>query len=174
MKSKKNIFTSNEISSIKRMLIIFTVVYVLFSVFLSKGYIASGSMKPTLMTGSKVLYMKSWCYPFAIKRGKIIEFRHGSEIFSKRVIGLPGESIRINNGKVYVNNIEVVEKYIMDGATTEPLTGSMGNGKSIFIVPDNSYFVLGDNREASSDSRAWDDPFVKKSDITGIFLSIFF
>lgn len=101
-------------------------------------------------------------------RGQVVVFRYPrnpQEYFIKRIIGLPGEEIAIKNGQVIIYNKEypdgftLGEKYLSDGVLTE-------NQKEEKIsIPENEYFVLGDNRGASKDSRYFGS--VDKSFITG-------
>ena len=97
------------------------------------------------------------------QRGDVIVFRPPTgedSDFVKRVIGLPGDEIRIEDGMVFVND-EAVE----DGRTTRP----RGSTDFPLTVPDGGYFVLGDNRGASNDSRSWG--FVNAEDIVGRVLA---
>ena len=74
----------------------------------------------------------------------------GKESYIKRVIALPGEHIEIKDGKVYINGEELDEPYLTDDVITEP-TGVLND----FIVPENTVFAMGDNREGSKDCRAF-------------------
>ena len=74
----------------------------------------------------------------------------GKESYIKRVIALPGEHVEIKNGKVYINGEELDEPYLTDDVITEP-TGVLND----FIVPENTVFAMGDNREGSKDCRAF-------------------
>jgi signal peptidase I len=89
-------------------------------------------------------------FPFhAPRRGEVVifEFPNNPERdFVKRVIGVPGDTIEIRRGSVIVNSIPLDEPYI-----THRDTGNMGR----ITVPEGGYFVLGDNRRASNDSRSW-------------------
>ena len=75
----------------------------------------------------------------------------GKRSYIKRVIALPGEHVQIKNGKVYINDTELDEPYLQDGIVTD-VTGA---GYSDFIVPDNCIFAMGDNRNHSTDCRAF-------------------
>ncbi len=106
------------------------------------------SMLPTLQNGELVLVSKI-SYRFgSIQRGDIVVFRHPlnpRQELIKRVIGLPGDQVRIENGQVILNGAILVEPYI----SAPPRYN--GNWE----VPPGSLFVLGDNRNDSSDSHSW-------------------
>ena len=69
--------------------------------------------------------------------------------YIKRVIGLPGDHVKIENGKVYINGNELQEPYLQEGVITDDLNGAFTD----IIVPENTVFVMGDNRGQSTDSR---------------------
>ena len=83
-----------------------------------------------------------------------------NEIFVERVIGLPGEIVEIKDGEVYINNSD---ESLDDSFTSEIPVGDFGP----YEVPDNSYFVLGDNRNWAKDSRYWMNTYVEMDDILG-------
>ena len=83
-----------------------------------------------------------------------------SQLFIKRLIGLPGETVEIRDGKVYINGSD---EPLDDSFVPEVPTGNYGPYK----VPENSYFMLGDNREYSRDSRFWKNTFVSFDEIVG-------
>ncbi|MBI4377512.1 MAG: signal peptidase I [Nitrospinae bacterium] len=119
--------------------------------------IPSGSMIPTLQIGDHILVNK-FIYRFTdIKKGDIIVFkfpRDESRDFIKRVIGLPGDKIEIKNKRVYINDTLLNESY----AYHEEEGGSSYHPRDNFgpiIIPENKFFVMGDNRENSMDSRFW-------------------
>lgn len=127
--------------------------------------IPTGSMERTIMTNDR-LFAFRLSYLFGEpKRGDIIVFKYpdNEEIpYVKRIIGLPGESVEIMDGKVYVDGELLLEPYL-----TTIARGTFGP----YDVPPNSYFMLGDNRNSSIDSRYWDNPFVSKDKILGkVFL----
>ena len=95
------------------------------------------------------------------QRGDIAIFKFPddeSQLFIKRVIGLPGDKIQIINGLVYVN--DSAEPLEEDYLPEEP-TGDFGP----FYVPEDSYFMLGDNRNYSKDSRLWENTYVKRDKV---------
>ena len=75
----------------------------------------------------------------------------------KRLIGLPGDEVVINDGRVTVNGETLEENYI----------GTVDNYSGEFTVPEGKYFFLGDNRYWSLDSRYWDEPYIDGSEIKG-------
>ena len=83
-----------------------------------------------------------------------------SQLFIKRVIGLPGETVEIKDGKVYIDGSETA---LDDSFIPEKMQGSFGP----YTVPDNCYFMLGDNRNDSKDSRFWKNTFVRFDQIVG-------
>ncbi|HEY9671990.1 MAG TPA: signal peptidase I [Waterburya sp.] len=127
-------------------------------------YVASGSMQPTLEVNDRLLIDKltyRWSTP---KRGDIVVFsptqklkeQHVQDTLIKRVIGLPGEKVEIKEGRVYIDNHLLPEKY-----TAEHLRYQWGP----VIVPAHSYLVMGDNRDRSYDGRYWG--FVPQANIIG-------
>lgn len=111
--------------------------------------VESISMEPTLYEGDFVIVNKVAYRLHPPARGDIIIFRYPpnptSEPYIKRVIGLPGDVVRVQGGKVFVNDERLVEPYIM----------AAPNYTNTWIVPEGSLFVLGDNRNNSSDSHSW-------------------
>ena len=96
---------------------------------------------------------KSWWGKFAYY---VLEI--GKESYIKRVIALPGEHVKIENGKVYINGEELAEPYLQPGVTTNAnyeTTYSNYNYFSEFIVPEGYIFAMGDNRSQSTDCRAF-------------------
>lgn len=124
-------------------------------------YIPSSSMENTLKVGDYIFTNKiSYILNNQPERGEIINFiaPDDRKQFVKRVIGLPNDTIWIKQGIVYINDVPLNEDYITP--FTEEDCGP-------FIIPPNKYFVLGDNRGNSYDSRYWKGKYVSRDDILG-------
>lgn len=123
------------------------------------AHVPTSSMDPTISIDDKLIGNRL-AYLFKNpERGDIIIFKFPddeSQIFIKRVIGLPGETVQIVEGELFVDGELIEEDYIK-----ETMRGSYGP----YEVPDNSYFVLGDNRNVSEDSRFWKNSYVRKNKI---------
>lgn len=121
-------------------------------------YIPSESMVPTLNVGDKLMVTRVYDTD-KIKRGDIVVFysEELDEILIKRVIGLPGDHIKIHDGIVNINGEDIKEDYVKNNESFD------GN----FDVPDNKFFFLGDNRSRSNDARRWINPYIDASNIQG-------
>ena len=122
-------------------------------------YIPSESMEPTLEPGDRILVNK-FIYNFREpKRREIIVFNYPLDPqrkFVKRIIALPGDRIKIEEGKVFINGEQLKEEYVLENSYTD---------FAEVKVPADNYFVLGDNRNNSKDSRYWG--FVPEKNIVG-------
>jgi signal peptidase I len=120
-------------------------------------YIPSESMVPTLNKNDRVLVNKLSYKLHDVHRGDIVVFTappgEDSSIkdLVKRVIGLPGDKVAFRDGTVYVNDKPLDEDYLPEGVVTTPICGVE---PEVTVPPDN-YWVMGDNRTASSDSRCF-------------------
>lgn len=123
-----------------------------------KVKIPSESMVPTLNVGDRLFVTRIYNLE-KLKRGDVIVFHseEKDEDMIKRLIGLPGDEVVINDGIVTVNGETLKENYI----------GTADNYNGEFLVPEGKYFFLGDNRYWSLDSRYWEDPYIDKSEIKG-------
>lgn len=146
------------------------VIAVLIKTFLFQAfYIPSDSMVPTLKTNDRVIVNKLSYKLHNVHRGDIVVFKAppgtdpGIKDLVKRVIGLPGETVEGKNGHVYINGRQLQENYLPKGITTSDFPAVK--------VPPDHYWVMGDNRPASKDSRYF--KFIRKKDIVGrVFLRI--
>lgn len=119
--------------------------------------VASGSMEPTLPVGQHYL-VNRWIYRLGSpQRGDIIVFTSPVDEqtgFIKRVIGVPGDHIELRDKKVILNDKPLEEPYAVYKRAAEHLAG---DNLGPLTVPENDYFVLGDNRDESFDSTTWRD-----------------
>jgi signal peptidase I len=144
----------SEIKSIARDIIFAAVMAVLIVVFVVQPVKVEGtSMQPRLENDERI-FVNKYVYNFrAIERSDIVVFwfpDDPSKSFIKRVIGLPGETIRMDQrGQLYINGRPVDEPYLSPDRNRNPRAIS-----ETYIKP-HYYFVMGDNRDASNDSRSW-------------------
>lgn len=126
--------------------------------------IPSASMEPTIMTGDRLIGNRLAYINEDPQRGDVVIFLfpdNEKEYFIKRVIGLPGETVNIRGGKVYINDAaEPLDE--SEYIKTTPL-GDFGP----FTVPEGAYFMMGDNRNNSMDSRFWNQHYVYRNKILG-------
>ena len=146
-------------------MIIFVLIFVLVvnNFLIINAKIPSPSMEDTIMTGDRI-FGNRLAYVFGDpQRFDIVIFRYPddeSQLFIKRIIGLPGETVEIIDGKVYIDGSEAP---LDDSFTPETPTGNYGP----YTVPENCYFMLGDNRNNSMDSRFWQNTYVERDKILG-------
>lgn len=148
---------------IKMIIFVVVVVFIVNNVLLINAKIPSESMENTIMTGDRIFGNRLAYINKDPQRFDIVIFKYPddeTQLFIKRVIGLPGETVEIRDGKVYIDGAETP---LDDSFTPEPPQGNWGPE----VVPEGSYFMLGDNRNRSKDSRFWTNTFVKKEKILG-------
>ncbi len=140
------------------------VLYLLIDSVVARVRVENISMKPTLQSGEFILVNKLAYRIGPLGHGDIIVFHYPqnpAEDYIKRVIGLPGDTVDVRNGTVYINGQGLDENYI---AAKPQYDGE-------WKVPQNGVFVLGDNRNQSSDSHSWG--FVPLENIVGRALVIY-
>ena len=145
----------------KVLLTALVITFVVSRTLVANAQVPTGSMETTIMTGSRVLINRLSYVVGEPKRGDIIAFYFPddkSEKYLKRIIGLPGDKVEGIDGGIYVNDVLLEESYIR-----EKINEDFGP----YYVPELSYFVMGDNRNNSDDSRFWKDKFVEKDEIIG-------
>ncbi|MCI9592922.1 MAG: signal peptidase I [Lachnospiraceae bacterium] len=147
---------------------VFAVLLAVLLCTVEKAEIYGSSMEPTLMEGDDILVEKLSYQIRSPQRFDIVIFRYrdgksdeGYRLYAKRIIGLPGETIQIIAGEVYLNGERLSEPQV-----SEPV---LKPGRAAFpvILGEDEYFLLGDNRNASADSRSSDIGNVHKSSILG-------
>jgi signal peptidase I len=140
-------------------------------------FIPSGSMEPTLQVGDRILVNKLSYHLHGVDRGDIVVFSRpaaedcgGPEVndLVKRVIGMPGDVISLSGGYVYIDGKRLDESWLPSSERGVTVAGPPGNGSNLarpYRVPAGDYFVMGDNRTDSCDSRYWGP--ISKSLIVG-------
>lgn len=140
------------------LLITVVIVVIVFRVLLQLAWVPSGSMETTIPARTLLI---SWRLPYLIsdpepQRGDIMTFWDDelNKILVKRVIGLPGDEVSFSDGYVYINGERLEENYL-------PRQGStISSNQSVFRVPEDCIFVMGDNRSGSLDSRYLAQPYI--------------
>lgn len=148
-------------------LVIFGAIFAALYLFVAQFHKVSGnSMIPTMHNGDYLITEKV-SYRFRNpKDGEIIVLknpRDESQDFIKRIIAIPGDTIQISNKMIFLNGQPLQEDYLPPGTPTP--AGAFLTEGTLVKVADNQYFVIGDNREHSSDSREWGP--VTKEEIVG-------
>ncbi len=149
------------LSWLATLVVVVIVSYLITNYVILKAEVPTGSMKNTINENDKVL---GWMLFSKIERGDIVIFPaleyvgdNDDSLYVKRVIGLPGEKVEIHDGKVFINGEALKEDYL-----PETMNGDYGP----YEVPEDCYFLLGDNRNWSRDARFWTlNKYVSKKDI---------
>ncbi len=177
-----------EIMDFIRFLVIaVAVVVVLLNFVIINATIPSGSMENTIMTGDRIIGFRLSYIRKDPERYDIVIFRYPDNeknLFIKRVIGLPGETVVVSEGKVYVLPEDAETGFVTDDELRQnptmfegtlllddsfcpepPLGGNYYDG--VFRIPEGHYFMMGDNRNHSNDSRFWVNKYVSRDKILG-------
>jgi len=163
------------LSYVKIVVIAFVAAYLITHFLIINCVVPTGSMLNTIqlkdrVIGSRLSYLFS-----EPERGDIVIFYYpGDEshktIYIKRLVGLPGDTIEVKGNRIYINGSEtpLEEPYLSETY----LSGGSHENYGPFTIPEGEYFMMGDHRNSSSDSRAWGT--VKKEDLMGKALFIYF
>lgn len=147
------------------------IAWALNTFIIANSEVPSGSMENTIMTGDRVIGSRL-SYKFEDpQRGDIVIFRFPDNekiFYVKRIIGMPGDTVDIVDGKVYLNGSSepLDEPYIREPMIPEAAMH--------FEVPEDSYFMMGDNRNYSLDARRWQNTYVKREKIIAKVLFRYF
>ena len=138
---------------VKTVIIVVVIPMLLTRFVIISAKVPSGSMENTIMTGDRLIGARFLYWFDDPERGDIVLFQYPVDpdiLYIKRCIGLPGETVELRNGKIYINGSEtpLEEDYLKEEWTVK-------NDGLVFHVPDDCYLMLGDNRNNSSDSRYW-------------------
>lgn len=161
------------ISWVKIIITAAVIAFLLNNFIIANSRVPTGSMEQTIMAKDRVIGSRLSYYFDDPQRGDVVIFHYpddptGKTYYVKRVIGLPGDIIDIKDGKVYLNNsgTPLEEPYLPEPMEPEP--------DAHFEVPENSYFMLGDNRNWSADARRWKNKYVEKDKIIAKVLFRYF
>lgn len=158
---RKNSLGRELLEDVVLVIVVLAVVFFLKNYVLINAVIPSGSMENTIMTGDRV-FGNRLAYRFGEpERGDIVIFKYPDneeELYIKRVIGLPGDKVEIRDGLVYLNDSA---KPLEEPYLKETPVGDYGS----YQVPEDGYFMLGDNRNWSKDSRFWENTYVTREEV---------
>ena len=121
--------------------------------------VPTGSMISTILPGDK-LFVNKFFNVDEVQRGEILVFKSNEMdmYLVKRLIGLPNEKVEIkSNGEIFIDGEKLYEPYALVGPCQE----------QTFVVPEDCFFFLGDNRPNSRDARYWSNPYINKKDVIG-------
>lgn len=176
-KEEKKSFLKEALDFCLPIIIALIVAIVLKTFVFANAQVPTGSMLNTIQLGDRVIASRIEYKFNDPERYDIIIFKFPDDVdahekdpsvkveyFVKRIIGLPGETVEIVNGVVYVTDKDGNTQQLKDDfVTTETPVGNYGP----FVVPEDSYFCLGDNRNHSEDSRFWNNKYVHRDLIIG-------
>jgi len=153
-------FTGKDVSSLKeskkknewfewiKAILLAVLIALILKAFVFTTSIVEGeSMEPTLEDGERVIFNKIVYIIGEPERGDIVFIHRPTKNYVKRIIGLPGETIEVNHGELFINGKSHSQAFLNEDA--KYLTGNIGP----LTIPEDSYFVMGDNRAISKDSR---------------------
>ncbi len=143
----------------------FIAAFVIMTFIIMISVVQSSSMEPKLEVGNTVFYNRLAYLMSEPQRGDVVVFysAENGSYYGKRIIGLPGDTIKFRDGYVLVNDQYCDEsKYLDEDIET--------NCTKEFEVPEGCYFMLGDNRENSYDARYWENPYISKDAILGKYM----
>lgn len=150
---RPNLQRSNLLREIGETLVLIIVVYTLVNLATVRFYIEGPSMQPTFWAGQFLIVSRLSYMIDEPHRGDIVVFDPPGDnspepLLIKRLIGLPGETVELRGGLVYINNVPLQEDYILEPCTSRCADAS-------WTLSENEFFFMGDNRNNSRDSRAF-------------------
>lgn len=176
-KEKEPINWKKEILSWVQILAAAVVIaFVLNHFIIANSWVPTGSMEHTIPAKTRVIGNRLAYLAGEPERGDVVIFKYEQDAYPqddetiyyvKRIIGMPGETVTVVDGKVYIDGSDTPldEPYL-----PEPMKGSWGP----YEVPEGCYFMMGDNRNDSEDARFWDYKYVKKDQIIAKVLFTYF
>lgn len=159
-------FKEHVIELFQTLVVFATIATIIYWLVAQPHKVSGASMYPNFQDGDYIITDKVTYKFYEPERGDVIVFknpRDESQDFIKRIMGLPGDRVKVQGGYIYINGKLVQEPYIKADVITNP--GSfMREGQEV-VVQSGEYLAMGDNRPHSSDSREWG--FVTKREIIG-------
>lgn len=166
-------FKKELFSWIRIFIVAVVIAFFINNVIIMNANVPSGSMENTIMTGDRMIGLRTAYWFSDPKRGDVVIFENpdyqeskrglNDKYYVKRVIGEPGDKVVIKDAKIYINDSKepLEETYL-----PEKWTEVNGSDEALeYQVPEDCYFMLGDNRNHSSDARFWEHTYVKRSKI---------
>lgn len=163
--STKNSAVREIISWVQTIVFAVVLAYLITTFLIVNAKVPSGSMENTVMTGDRLIANRLSYIASEPERFDIVVFKYPddeSKLFIKRVIGLPGDTVEVRDGEVYINGSDTP---LEDSFIKEEMYTS--DTPMIYEVPEDCYFMMGDNRNGSNDSRLWNNKFVNRDKILG-------
>lgn len=162
---KENSFLRELLSWVFPFVAAIVVAFFIKNYLIINANVPTGSMENTIIPGDRLIGNRLAYLSSGPERGDIIIFYYPDneeETYVKRVIGLPGDTVRIENAQVFINEEEtpLEEPYLKEEWT-------VATGPYTFEVPEGCYFVMGDNRNDSWDARYWTNTYVAEEKILG-------
>lgn len=154
-------FTKEALSWVKTILLAAVLAALVNTFLIVNAKVPTGSMENTIMTGDRFIALRTAYWVEEPVRGDVVVFRYPDSpdtLYVKRIIGEGGDRVLIEDGTVYVNGTALEEDYI-----AEQTIGNFGP----YDVPEGCYFMMGDNRNHSLDSRFWENQYVERDEILG-------
>jgi len=146
--------------------LIIIILVVLIKAFVATPVLVDGKSMHPKLHNNDLMILNKLSYKFGnIKRFDIVVVEINNKKLIKRIIGLPGETISVVDNTLYIDGNTIEQKFLEDGVTTNNF--SIEELYNVDKLPDNKYFVMGDNREESLDSRSITIGMVHKNQILG-------
>lgn len=151
-------YTSSCLFELAKGIFLTTILVILVHLFVATIFIVDGiSMEPNFHT-NQLIIVNRWTYLFGTpQRGDVVVLRFPGDPehkkYIKRLVGLPGDTIEIRSSRLFINGEQLTERYLPN----EMLTPVMIPGKTRWVLGHEDYFLVGDNRPNSNDSRTWDE-----------------